>query len=155
MVFNNTPSKILSHWTTKWSTSQLRARLVPLNRFKPSSKIFLLTVRRGHFFCGSFMLFLSCVCCAFVRVCLLSPCGHLLGKGWPLGSRLWCLFVSLLLSWVRCGTWLYRFLIFAILRTYTYLIIFNMASCHWGLKLVGQYWVNILWCTVVCHFKYY
>ena len=25
-------------------------------------------------------------------------CGHLLGKGWPLGSRLWCLTVSLLLS---------------------------------------------------------
>ena len=26
------------------------------------------------------MLFLSCVCYAFVRVCLLMPCGHL-GKG--------------------------------------------------------------------------
>ena len=25
------------------------------------------------------------------------PCGHLLGKGWPLGSRLWCLTLSLLL----------------------------------------------------------
>ena len=34
----------------------------------------------------------------FVRVCLYVPCGHLLGKGWPLGSRLWCLTVSLLLS---------------------------------------------------------
>ena len=44
------------------------------------------------------MLFLLCVCYAFVRVCLLLPCGHLLGKGWPLGSRLWCLIVSLLLS---------------------------------------------------------
>ena len=38
------------------------------------------------------------VCYAFVRVCLLMPCGHLLGKGRPLGSRLWCLIVSLLLS---------------------------------------------------------
>ena len=27
------------------------------------------------------MLFLSCVCYTFVRVCLLMPCGHLLGKG--------------------------------------------------------------------------
>ena len=27
----------------------------------------------------------------FVRVCLYVLCGHLLGKGWPLGSRLWCL----------------------------------------------------------------
>ena len=42
--------------------------------------------------------FLSCVCYAFVRVCLFVPCGHLLGKGWPLGSSLWCLNVSLSLS---------------------------------------------------------
>ena len=33
-------------------------------------------------FCGSFMVFfLSCVCYAFVRVCLYVSCGHLLGKG--------------------------------------------------------------------------
>ena len=36
--------------------------------------------------------------CVFVRVCLYLLCGHLLGKGWPLGSRLWCLTVSLSLS---------------------------------------------------------
>ena len=65
---------------------------------------------------GSFMLFLSCFCYAFVRVCLLMPCGHLLGNGWPLGSRLWWLTFPLW-SWVRCGAWLYRFLIFAILLT--------------------------------------
>ena len=29
---------------------------------------------------------------------LLLPCGHLLGKGWPLGPRLWCLIVKLSLS---------------------------------------------------------
>ena len=34
----------------------------------------------------------------FVRVCSLMPCGHLLGKGWPLGSRLWCLIMRLLVS---------------------------------------------------------
>ena len=44
------------------------------------------------------MFFLSFVCYAFVRVCLYVPGGHLLGKGWPPGSRLWCLIVSLLLS---------------------------------------------------------
>ena len=38
-----------------------------------------------------------CLLC-FVCVCLYVPCGHLLGKGWPLGSRLWCLTVSLSLS---------------------------------------------------------
>ena len=42
--------------------------------------------------------FLSCDCRAFVRVCLYVPCGRLLGGGWPLGSCLWCLAVSLLLS---------------------------------------------------------
>ena len=49
-------------------------------------------------FCGYFVFFLSCVCCAFVLVCLYVPCGHLLGKGLPLGSRMWCLAVSLSLS---------------------------------------------------------
>ena len=44
------------------------------------------------------MLFLSCFCYAFVRVCLLMPCGHLLGKGWPLGSHLLCQIVKLSLS---------------------------------------------------------
>ena len=42
----------------------------PLNRFKPSSKIFLLTVPRRWFFCGSFMLFLSC----FVMLSCTSVC---------------------------------------------------------------------------------
>ena len=37
------------------------------------------------------MFFLSCFCYAFVRVCLYVLCGHLLGKGWPLDSRVWCL----------------------------------------------------------------
>ena len=45
-----------------------------------------------------FVFVLSCVCYVYVRVCLIVLCGHLLGKGWPLGSRLWCLTVSLSLS---------------------------------------------------------
>ena len=44
------------------------------------------------------MFFLSCVCYVFVIVCLLVSCGHLLGRSWPLGSRLWCLTVGLSLS---------------------------------------------------------
>ena len=52
-------------------------------------------------------IFLFCFWYAFVRVCLLMPCGPLLGKGWPLGSRLYCLIVkvslSKLVSWVSCG----------------------------------------------------
>ena len=55
-------------------------------------------------FCGtSFVdllcfLFLYCVCYAFVSACLYVPCGHLLGKSWPLSSRLWYPTVSLSLS---------------------------------------------------------
>ena len=78
-----------------WSASELRVRLGLWNRFKPSSKMFLLTVSRRCFFCGSFMLFLSWFCYAFVSVCLSMSCGHLLGKDWPLGSRLCCLIAKL------------------------------------------------------------
>ena len=51
-----------------------------------------------------FYVFLSCVFYAFVCVFLRVPCGHLLGKGWPFGSRLWCLTVSLLLSHLYPGS---------------------------------------------------
>ena len=44
------------------------------------------------------MFFCLVLVMPFVRVCLFVPCGHLLGKGWPLGSSLWCLIVSLSLS---------------------------------------------------------
>ena len=66
---------------------------------------------------GFFYVFvLSCVCYVFERVCLYVLCGHLLGKGWPLVSN--CEFVTFpLVSWVRYGTWLFRFLIFAPLLT--------------------------------------
>ena len=74
-----------------WSTSELRVRLAPLNRFKPSSKIFYWTFQGGTSFVD-LLCFCSVLCLlCFVRVCLYVLCGHLLGKGWPLGSRLWCL----------------------------------------------------------------
>ena len=54
------------------------------------------------------MLSLSCVCYAFVHVCLLMPCGHFAGKG----QTSWLSFVMSncdvvtfpLVYWVRCGT---------------------------------------------------
>ena len=74
-----------------WSTSELRVRLAPLNRFKPSSKIFYWQFQGGTSFVD-LLCFCSVLCLlCFVRVCLYVLCGHLLGKGWPLGSRLWCL----------------------------------------------------------------
>ena len=53
---------------------------------------------KAVFFCGSFMFFSVLFCYTFARDCLFVPCDHLLGKGWPLDSRLWCLTVSLSLS---------------------------------------------------------
>ena len=46
------------------------------NQFKPSSKILLLFVPRRYFFCGSFVLFMSCVCHAFASLhcCLVVTC---------------------------------------------------------------------------------
>ena len=62
-----------------------------LNRFKPSSKIFYWPFQGGTSFVD-LLCFCSVLCLlCFVRVCLYVLRGHLLGKGWPLGSRLWCL----------------------------------------------------------------
>ena len=80
------------------STSEFRVRLAPWNRLKPSSIIFYRLFQGGTSFVDILCFFLSCVCYAFVRVCLFVPCGHQLANGWPLGSRLWCITVSLSLS---------------------------------------------------------
>ena len=69
-----------------WSTSELRVRLAPLNWFKPSSKIFYWQFQGGTSFVD-----LLCFCSVLCLLCLCALCGHLLGKGWPLSSRLWCL----------------------------------------------------------------
>ena len=67
--------------------------------------------------CVIYVLCLSCFCS-----CSLLPCDHMLGKGWPLGAHLWCLIVCLslsnMVSLVRCGTWLYWFLIFSNFLTF-------------------------------------
>ena len=86
----------------------------------------LLTVPRRCFFCGSFMLLfclvLLCLCarlflCTSVFVCFVVACwerADLLA----LVCGVYCEFVTFpLVFWVRCGTWLYRFLIFAPLLT--------------------------------------
>ena len=78
-----------------WTKGEVGA---PLNRFKPSSKIFYWPFQGGTYFVDLLCFFLSCVWYAFVLVCLYVPCVLLLEKGWPLGSHLWCITVSLLLS---------------------------------------------------------
>ena len=46
--------------------------------FKP---FFVMNISKVVLLLWIFYVFLSCVCYAFVSVCLYMPCGHLLGKG--------------------------------------------------------------------------
>ena len=68
-----------------------------------SSKIFLLTVPRRYFFCGSFVLFISCICHTFLSVhcCLVLTCWERL-TFWLLFVMFNCvLSLSHAVSWVR------------------------------------------------------
>ena len=70
--------------TWGWGWRRLTGLNHPVKYFTDRSKVVLLL--------WIFYVFvLSCVCYVFVRVFLYVFIGHLLGKGWPLGSRLWCL----------------------------------------------------------------
>ena len=122
-----------------WSTSELRVRLAPLNRFKPSSKIFYWPFQGGTSFVD-LLCFCSVLCLlCFVRVCLYVLRGHLLGKGWPLGSRLWCLL------------WVCHFPI-GILGQVWYLIVSIPDLCN--LTYLGSFfWLKILIFNTVLGFQ--
>ena len=91
-----------------WTKGEVGA---PLTRFKPSSKVILLTVPLRSSFCGSFMLFVSCfviLSCTSVCWCLVVTCWeradllvlvcdiYLWRCHFPNGilSQVWCLIVS-------------------------------------------------------------
>ena len=61
----------VSNPSRTWFTSKLRARLVPLNMFKPFSNV-LLTVLRRFLFCG--FMFHACLCYAVLSV----PCSFVI-----------------------------------------------------------------------------
>ena len=123
-----------------WSLSEIRVRLVTSNMFKPSS-IFLLTTSRLDSFCWSF--YFIYVFFAILPYLFLQPSGHLLGKGWPLDSLVCsvflCVFFSLyhMVSGVRCGTWLYRFLNCAFFLTFN----------NYAWPRYHTFFVEILGCT--------
>ena len=104
-------------WLHILSTGRVGA---PLIRFKPSSKILYRPFQGGSSFVD-LLCYLSCVCYAFVRVSLCA-----VWSPWK-GLTSWLSFVVSncefdtfqLVSWVRCGTRLYRSLIFALLLTLT------------------------------------
>ena len=67
------------------------------------------------------VLFVDLLCfCVFCFSCFsvysLLSCGHLLRKF--VDDFIVLLLISLVVSWVRCGTWLYRFLVFAVFLTF-------------------------------------
>ena len=113
-----------------------KVRFVPSNMFKPSINFLIDRSKTVLLF---WIVFVVCVSCINYIVCSLQPCGHLLGKAGPL-ALLYVMFscvlsLSHMVSWVRCGTWLYGFLIFAFL-------------------LILIYWLWICWCrsgkSMVC-----
>ena len=98
----------------------LRVRLAPWNRFKPSSKIFFRPFQGGTSSVDPLFFSVLCLLCLCARLFICA----LWSPAWK-GLTSWLLFVASncefvtypLVSWVRCGTWLYRFLIFAPLLT--------------------------------------
>ena len=95
----------------------------PWNWFKPSSKIFYWRFQGSTSFvdllCFCSVLCLLCLCARLFIYALWSPAGK--------GLTFWlsfvvsnCEFVTYpIVSWVRCSTWFYRFLIFAPLLTFS------------------------------------
>ena len=90
------------------------------------------------------LLWIIYVISVLFLLCFRMPCGHLLGKRWPLESRSWCLIVSMLLShmvpWAMCGTWLYRFLISAL-----FLTLIRLHSLILRVEKVWHVWVIAGW----------
>ena len=104
-----------------WSTSELRVRLAPWIRFKPSSKLFYWPYQGGTSFvdilCVFLVLCLLCLCARLFICVLWSPVGKGL-TSWLSFVVFNCEFVTFpVVSWASRGTWLYRFLIFAPLLT--------------------------------------
>ena len=91
-----------------WSKGEVGA---PLNRFKPSSKIFYWPFQGGTSFVDllCFFCLLFAMLCTRLFICALwSPAGKGL-TSWLSVVVSYCESVTfLLVSWVRCGSWLYQ-----------------------------------------------
>ena len=137
----------------------------PWNRFKPSSTIFYWPFEGGtsfvDLFCFCSVLCLLCLWARLFICALWSPAGK--------GLTFWlsfvvsnCEFVTFpLVSWVRCGTWLYRFLIFAPLLTLIIRVVLSVLRGGGTLKSLPALSFNALIipilrivCTISVHYSY-
>ena len=152
-----------------WTKGEVGA---PWNRLKPSSKIFCWPFQGGtsfvEFLCFFSVLCLLCLCARLFICALWSPAGKRL-TSWLSFVLSNCKFVTFpLVSWVRCGTWLYRFLIFASLLifikpvheisnnvvcatskasdqpAYTPSLI-RASACRLSILWLLSYWLNTIW----------
>ena len=109
---NQTSMWLDPHLNEGWCWCRETGLSSPVKYFTESSMAELLL----WIICVFCVMCFSCFC-----VCSLLPCNHLLGKGLTFWLLLVMFIVFLLLSnvvsWVRCGTGLYRFLIFAVFLT--------------------------------------
>ena len=101
------------------------------------------------------VLCLLCLCTRLFICALWSPAGKGL-TSWLSFLVSNCEFVTFpLVSWVRWGTWLYRFLIFAPLLTLkTFLVFLRVTAFHrfycksWVIEIYGTSWNMVGWCLV-------
>ena len=97
--------------------------VAPLNRFKPSSKFFYWPFQGGASFLDHLCYFCLVLLCFHARLfvdALVSSARKEL-TSWFSFVMYKCDVVTFpLFSWVRCGAWLYRFLIFALFLTFVF-----------------------------------
>ena len=87
-----------------------------MKRFKPSTKMYLMTVRRRYFFCGTLVLFMYCVwqVSASVHCCLVVICRGRVDLLALVCDVYMILLLSHFVSYDMCDTLLYRFLILVV-----------------------------------------
>ena len=114
VVFCHFPKCVLVH-------IRIKGEFGAVNWFKPSSKYFTDRSKAVLLLWMFYVLSILCLLCLFVRlfICALwSPAGKGLTSwlSFVVSNYEFVTFPSV--SWVRCGTWLYRLLIFAPLLTF-------------------------------------
>ena len=92
------PSPSFHHFNTWLHSRKTTLEFYIEAGISPPVKYFYWPFQGGASFVDHLCCFCFVFCYSFVRVWSLMPYGHLLGKGWPLGSCLWCLIVKLSLS---------------------------------------------------------